>query len=133
MAKKSNWQTMADKEWRRVVKEVGCCEMCRSKDKQLHAHHIIKRVNLAYRHDVTNGLCLCAGCHTFASHSAHNDLTFLYKWMQENRPGVWAWFTRHTVKSEKVIGKSKISVYKPISIPHRGDEVEYMELKEMKL
>lgn len=128
----ANWQKKADKEWSRVIRGVGYCEMCGRKDSQLHPHHIIGRTKLAYRHDLSNGVCLCASCHTFARWSAHADRSFFYKWLRQNRKGQWLWFVRHTVRGVKEIGNTKTVTYKPINSKHRGDEAEHKELKEIK-
>lgn len=133
MARKINWRKRCDNEWGRVIREVGYCEMCGSKEGQLHAHHLIRRGNFAYRHLVENGACLCASCHTFASHSAHRDRTFFYQWLKRNRPGQWKWLMEHTVKKEKMIGKTKSIDYAPIKMKkEKTDEQEYYELKEIK-
>jgi hypothetical protein len=129
----ANWQKKADQELKRVILEVGHCEWCGRSDKevQLHHHHIIPRGNYAYRHLVENCLCLCASCHTLGAQSAHNDISALYAWLMKDRPGIWRWFTKHTVRTEKVLGNRTVVVYKPIKIEHLGDEAEYYILKEI--
>ena len=129
MAKK--WQKKADDEWSRVVRQVGYCEMCGSSTKQLHAHHIIGRANFAYRHDLSNGICLCASCHVFSKNSAHSNATFFYRWLKENRPGQWVWFREHTVEKKKMIGNTESISYAAIKTDHVGNEAEYNILKEM--
>ena len=56
----------ADKLWAEIVKSVGRCLKCGSRDKQLQAAHIISRRFTNTRHDIRNGLCLCAACHRWA-------------------------------------------------------------------
>ena len=124
------WQRLADDEWGRVIREVGHCEWCERTDKTLNAHHIINRTNFAYRHLVENGVCLCVDCHT-GRRSAHSDLSTFYQWLIKEREGIWVWFRNHTVREEKIVGARTVVVFKPIKIPHEGDEVEYGILKEI--
>lgn len=127
----ANWEKKADKELKRVILAVGHCERCMRSDRQLHHHHIVSRNHKAYRHDLTNCLCLCASCHTMAPDSAHNDRTAFLKWIETQRPGVWAWFLEHhTVETEVIANEERVR-YRPIRIEHRGDEVEYNELREI--
>ena len=47
------------------------CEKCpktRSDGFQMHAHHIYNRVHYKTRYDLSNGLCLCAECHSEVEH-----------------------------------------------------------------
>ena len=125
------WQRLADDEWSRVIREVGHCEWCGRTDKMLNAHHIINRTNFLYRHLIANGVCLCVDCHRGAQ-SAHADRTVFYAWLNHNRPGIWSWFMRHTTTDFKVVGNRTVKVYKPIFIPHEGDEAEYELLKEIR-
>ena len=129
MARKVNWQKKADDMWKLVVKQVGCCEMCGSSTKQLHAHHIISRKHFSYRHLLENGVCLCANCHMFGNHSAHKNRKYFLEWIQKEREGQWSWLMSHTVPKETKIGKDIYVDYHPIKIDHDGDEVEYHELK----
>lgn len=131
MARMPNWEKKADDAWKKVIKQVGHCEMCGSSDKQLHAHHIIGRVNKAYRHDLSSGICLCANCHTFAPYSAHKDASGFRAWLKKNRPGQWQWYVEHTVMTEILVGNRTVERYGAIKMSHRGDEVEYQELKQM--
>jgi len=126
----SKFQVKADKEWARVIRQVGRCEMC-GRRTTLNAHHIIHRTKFCYRHDLSNGICLCVSCHMYGSHSAHNDRTFFWNWLEKNRPGQWKWFLDHTVPYDKKVGNTIVHDRKPINSKHRGDEVEYNELKEM--
>jgi hypothetical protein len=129
----ANWQKKADKEWARVIKEVGHCEWCGRADKQLHAHHIINRTNYAYRHLLVNGVCLCAACHTMDVQAAHTDRTAFYRWLEKERPGVWRWFNRHTIVIHKQVGNREVVVYKPRKFTdHEGDKAEYEKLKEIR-
>ena len=96
------WKKRCDALWTKLVKHNGVCELCgkRPTARGLHAHHLIGRTNLRYRHDVYNGIALCASCHVFSDEcSAHASTKsaagFLealesqwperYKWLMEHR------------------------------------------------
>ena len=67
-----------DKAWGLTVRERAnnLCEICSRPGN--NPHHIIGRRNHSLRWDLKNGICLCAGCHTFGTKSAHqNPLWFL--------------------------------------------------------
>ena len=93
------WKKKSDDLWSKVVKSGGRCEICNSGGK-LDAHHIITRTRLRYRHDLSNGICLCSRCHRFDpdisphvdSFGAENFLAALksmcpdkYKWYQDHK------------------------------------------------
>jgi hypothetical protein len=64
------------------------CEICGqdSKTVRLNSHHIIGRKFLGFRHDVRNGVCLCASHHKFSPvQSAHENPLWFYKWLSINR------------------------------------------------
>lgn len=90
------WREKADEAWAEEIKKVGHCEHCKSTVNQLSAHHIIARVRLRFRHDLSNGVCLCSRCHAFDpaisphidSFSAENFL----QWLRDERPGQFAWY-----------------------------------------
>ncbi len=126
MSKKVNWEKKADKELKRVILATGHCERCGRSDHQLHHHHIFTRNNKAYRHLLEAVVCLCAGCHTMRSDSAHRDITTFYKWLATTDR--WRWFREHTVEHREIIANVEVVIYKPIKIPHRGDEIEHNEL-----
>ncbi len=72
------WRKKTDNMWAAVIKQVGFCEYCNHEDRQLNAHHIIARVRLRFRHDVSNGICLCVTCHSFDTDiSPHQKLITL--------------------------------------------------------
>ena len=87
--KKANIEKRLDKVWGDLVKLVGKCEKCGARDKQLHPHHIIGRVNRVMRWDRRNGICLCPHCHTFGVESAHTDSKAFEKFMLGYRPDDW--------------------------------------------
>ena len=89
------WKGKADEAWAAEIKRVGKCEKCNSVG-SLNAHHIISRTRLRFRHDISNGVCLCVRCHVFDCYcSPHADSygaeNFL-QWLKEERPGQWAWY-----------------------------------------
>ena len=90
------WKQKADKEWSLKVRQVGHCEICGSTDRRLHAHHIISRTRLRFRHNLKNGCCICSYCHAFdANISPHQDSygaeKFL-KWLKSEQPDKWRWY-----------------------------------------
>lgn len=89
------WKGKADDEWARQIRAVGKCEKCPNIS-GLNAHHIIARTRLRFRHDLSNGICLCAYCHNFDnSISPHVDSfageEFLV-WLEENRSSQFQWY-----------------------------------------
>jgi len=73
-----------DKKWSELIRSKGQCEIC-GKTESLNAHHIIGRRNYTLRWARQNGCCLCAGHHTFARQSAHQDPEWFHDWLEENR------------------------------------------------
>lgn len=74
-----------DTEWAIAVKERDGyrCTYCGSKD-YLNSHHIFSRNNLSTRHDIDNGITLCAKHHTFSKEfSAHQTPTEFTFWLQK--------------------------------------------------
>ena len=74
-----------DTEWAKAVKERDGyrCQYCGSKD-YLNSHHIFSRNNLTTRHDIDNGITLCAKHHTFSNEfSAHKTPTEFTFWLQK--------------------------------------------------
>ena len=93
------WKGKADDAWRDEIRAVGECEHCHSTDRQLNAHHIIVRTRLRFRHDLSNGVCLCVRCHSFdPTISPHQDSfggeNFL-AWLKKERPGQFNWFNEN--------------------------------------
>ena len=58
--------------WSKIIRSNGRCVACGKTD-TLNAHHYIGRRNRNVRWYVPNGFCLCSGCHTFKTQSAHQD------------------------------------------------------------
>lgn len=74
-----------DTDWALAVKERDGfrCVYCGSKD-YLNSHHIFSRNNLSTRHDLDNGITLCAKHHTFSKEfSAHQTPTEFTFWLQK--------------------------------------------------
>lgn len=141
MAKKTNWMKKADGEWRRIIREVGECEMCGKEGIRaqnggwlhLFAHHIIKRSELCYRHDLSNGVCLCYRCHKREPWSPHVDLARFLDWLNLHREGQYKWYMEHAVEEDKQVGKNIIKVRKAIRMKReRSYREDYELLKEIK-
>jgi hypothetical protein len=89
----------ADKLWSLEIRAVGSCEVCGSAS-SLNGHHLLeKSVWLHLRHDLSNGICLCAHCHTFDRHLCpHGNLPAVedfLNWLRVNRPGQFIWYNEH--------------------------------------
>jgi 5-methylcytosine-specific restriction endonuclease McrA len=110
-----------DKLWReKVLARAGHrCEICGSTVNQLHAHHLISRSAVFFRHNLENGVCLCASCHTFGFGqidgdeyhiSAHGTPWAFELWMQENKPDQYEWWckNRHAVITGVKIDYEKV-------------------------
>lgn len=85
-ASKKTLTKKLDKAWSDVVKlQAGNkCEVCGKTD-YINAHHIVGRRNYRLRWEIYNGVCLCSGCHTFKTDSAHQNPVWFEKWLKENR------------------------------------------------
>lgn len=83
--KASTLRNKLDKVWADIIKQKGSCEYC-GKTTYLNAHHIFSRSNLSTRWEISNGVCLCVGCHVFSSKfSAHKTPTEFVYWLQTVR------------------------------------------------
>lgn len=67
-----------DRLFQEVVTACGVCAMC-GREYGLAAHHIIGRRYKWYRHDQTNGVCLCFHCHGWA----HDHPKEFLDWLKE--------------------------------------------------
>ena len=77
--------------WAKIIKERAGnkCEAC-GKTAYLNSHHIYSRSNHRMRHNLKNGVCLCAGCHTFSStFSAHKTPAEFMDWIRIKRGEAW--------------------------------------------
>ena len=91
------YRKKADEAWAKQIRSVGACEIC-ERTTSLNAHHIIARTNLYFRHDLSNGVCLCSHCHKWGDHSPHRDLPSsenFQAWIRFNRPGQWEWYLKN--------------------------------------
>lgn len=80
-----------DKLWAEVIKlrAGNKCEYC-SLTSGLNSHHIFSRSNGSVRHDLNNGICLCASHHVFNSKfSAHKAPAEFMAWIEEQRGREW--------------------------------------------
>ena len=115
----ATWKKKADNLWGELIRQVGHCEVCGSTG-QLNAHHIISRTRLRFRHDLSNGVCLCVRCHQFdTSISPHQDSygaeNFL-EWLKMEREGQWRWYEDNKCDKRK---------------PEKTYKQSYEELKEI--
>ena len=74
----------ADKLWSEIIRSKGRCEVCGRTD-TLNAHHVVSRSCHYLRHEIRNGVCLCALHHVFGNNSAHKDPIWFYDWLEKNR------------------------------------------------
>ena len=86
----------AYKLWTLKVREIGVCELCGKKYKELNekgkptilqAHHIMDRYfyhRLSW--DLQNGICLCSICHKFSAKSAHRGSIKFSEWFRNKYP-----------------------------------------------
>ena len=101
MAKRTNDSWMkkkCDPLFSLIVRENAdyTCAVCGLKSKYVHAHHLIGKSRKFYRHNLNNGICLCAQCHTFnAKLSAHGAPWAFEAWMRKHRPKQFKWWTKN--------------------------------------
>ena len=94
-----------DDEWKRQVKERAgwkceCCGKSKEQGYRLHTHHLIHRNRHFFRHNLNNGICLCARCHSFDStFSAHCTPWTFDNWLRVYRPIQWLWFEKNRNKT----------------------------------
>lgn len=92
------WRDKADDAWRDQINAIGKCEIC-PRTTNLNAHHLISRTRLRFRHDLSNGICLCSWHHLRDPHcsphsDSYSDEGFI-EWLKINRPGQFQWFEEH--------------------------------------
>jgi hypothetical protein len=95
----NKYRKEADILWSLQIRSVGSCEVCGSRLSP-NAHHILeKSVWRHLRHDLSNGICLCASCHTFSRECCpHGNLPAVQAfmdWLRTERPGLWIWYGCH--------------------------------------
>ena len=80
-----------DKLWSEKVKENANykCEKC-GKRSYLNSHHFYSRSNHSIRYNLSNGFCLCSGCHCLSSaFSAHKTPADFVDWAVQQRGEAW--------------------------------------------
>ncbi len=89
------WLTKADEEWSKQIRAVGKCEHCNGTGR-LEAHHLLMRKRYKFRHDLSNGVCMCSWCHKFSPQiSPHQDsysAELFLEWLETERPGQFQWY-----------------------------------------
>ena len=111
MARKPKKHTCkaCDRLWGQIIRLSETCAVCGARVgdgrcHQVHAHHLIDRRAMFYRHNLENGICLCPTCHQFnfgqivdgkRQISAHMTPAFFHEWLQENRPEQFEWFEKN--------------------------------------
>ena len=78
------YKKRADKLWSEIIRSKGKCEVC-GETEYLNPHHVVGKRNHAVRFDFRNGVCLCSGCHTMKTKSAHQDPQWFMNWFKRNR------------------------------------------------
>jgi hypothetical protein len=73
----------ADRLWSLIVRGVGRCEACGSKERLQAAHGFSRRYR-ATRWDLRNGVCLCAGCHVRYTHDPLGWEDWLKFWLSRD-------------------------------------------------
>lgn len=140
MARKINWEKKADEQYSRVIRQVGKCEICGREGKRgkkqgwtnLDAHHIIFRTHKEYRHDLSNGLCLCVHCHQWSVLSPHQASRQFFEWLEKNRPGQYQWYLENTLPIEKQVGNIVVTTRATIKRTRElTNKQAYEMLKEM--
>lgn len=85
----------AFKLWSLRVREIGKCELCGKKYKEinekgkptiLQAHHIIGRENKRLAWDLNNSICLCSYCHKWSRIGPHRGSIIFSDWFRVNYP-----------------------------------------------
>ncbi len=87
------WRNKADKLWKQLVAEAyfGKCDLCGSTE-YCQAHHLIPREMTSHRHEIINGILLCASHHKYSFEiSPHKAPVAFFKWLMQNRQKKWEW------------------------------------------
>ena len=138
-----NYKAKALKEWSRIIREVGECEICGKKGVKgetqgwtnLVAHHLIRKGQaLDYLVDLSNGLCLCYYCHKRNPDiSPHLNEENFFRWLEKFRPGQFQWFDEHNpLCVEKEVGGLKMMCRKVVKTTDKIDwQAQYEMLKEL--
>ena len=112
-----------DRVWSLIIRSTGRCAFC-GKTSSLNAHHIFGRRNLSTRWDISNGVCLCAGCHTFSStFSAHQTPMFFDDWIKDLRGE--RWYSKLCIEAHMTVKYTRTDYLKMlVSLKERYDEVK---------
>ena len=125
MKKKKGVDGKLDEAWSLLVKlKAGMmCEYC-GKTTYLNSHHIYSRSKRSTRWDVSNGICLCVGHHTFNSKfSAHKTPLEFMDWLL-NKKGQ-AYIDRLRIKANQT---SKLHEFeKKILLDELNKEIELLK------
>jgi len=80
-----------DATWSLLVRQKCMCELCgaRGDIKSFDAHHVVRRSYMATRWELSNGVCLCKGCHRFKVHMDTLMATRLVNRLKESRGADW--------------------------------------------
>ena len=101
MAKKLSrrqWRKKCDDLRGKIVHSVGYCEWCGRADRQLQDHHLIRRDNFFFRHNLENAVCLCASCHTLSKDHSTDATPWLFEdWFHDNHRARWEWWVKNRV------------------------------------
>ena len=103
------WMLKCDRVWSDIIRQVEVCEICGiggtprqdgTPVKGLQAHHILEKGGTGgkaiwrnkFRHDVSNGICLCDKCHSkyqqdLGPHGTSDARKRWWEWLEENRNG----------------------------------------------
>jgi hypothetical protein len=96
------WRNKADKLWKQLVSlhGEGKCAICGSKE-WVQAHHLIPREMISHRHQVQNGVFLCASHHKYSFElSPHKAPIAFFKWIMKEDLGRWEWLLKQEPSRE---------------------------------
>lgn len=62
----------------KIVRTIGYCERCGSRD-NLQCAHVEPRTNSTLRWDENNAICLCVGCHIYWAHKNPRAFTHWFE------------------------------------------------------
>jgi len=82
------WLKRADRAFSVAVRQRAgnACEICGTRD-HVQAHHLLDRSYAQTRHELDNGVALCAKHHKYAiTLSAHKGTLLFHRWLQLDRP-----------------------------------------------
>ena len=87
--------------WSKEIKAVGMCEIpgC-GKTTDLQAHHLLSKKTWPHlSRDLSNGICLCGGHHTFneaiSPHTNMPAMQVFIAWLERDRNGQFVWCEEH--------------------------------------